>query len=73
MHKLTAMDLDERPRPKGDLASQLATELLDPYSHGELNERIRLIERSNKAPDEKRRMILDLQRQKDLLARRLSA
>ncbi|MBB4614543.1 DUF1192 family protein [Novosphingobium taihuense] len=44
MHKLTAMDLDERPRPKGDLASQLATELLDPYSHDELNERIRLLE-----------------------------
>ena len=40
----TAMDLDERPRPKGDLASRLATELLDPYSHDELNERIRLLE-----------------------------
>ncbi|MES2302629.1 MAG: DUF1192 domain-containing protein [Pseudomonadota bacterium] len=40
----TAMDIDERPRPKGDLASQLAAELLDPYSHHELNERIRLLE-----------------------------
>ena len=38
------MDIDERPRPKGDLASQLATEVLDPYSHDELNERIRLLE-----------------------------
>jgi len=38
------MDIDERPSPKGDLASQLATEVLDPYSHDELNERIRLLE-----------------------------
>jgi len=38
------MELDERPRPKGDLASQLATESLDPYSFDELNERIRLLE-----------------------------
>ena len=38
------MDLDERPRPRGDLASQLATESLDPYSFDELNERIRLLE-----------------------------
>lgn len=38
------MDIDERPRPKGDLASQLAAEVLDPYSHDELNERIRLLE-----------------------------
>lgn len=38
------MDIDERPRPKGDLASQLAAEALDPYSHDELNERIRLLE-----------------------------
>lgn len=38
------MDIDERPRPKGDLASQLAAEVLDPYSHHELNERIRLLE-----------------------------
>lgn len=40
----TAMDLDERPRPKGDLASQLATEVLDPYSHDELDVRIALLE-----------------------------
>jgi uncharacterized small protein (DUF1192 family) len=38
------MDLDERPRPKGDMASLLATESLDPYSHDELGERIRLLE-----------------------------
>lgn len=38
------MDMDERPRPKGDLASQLASELLDPYSHDELNTRIKLLE-----------------------------
>ncbi len=38
------MEIDERPRPKGDLASQLATEMLDPYSHDELNDRIRLLE-----------------------------
>ncbi|NML94673.1 DUF1192 family protein [Novosphingobium olei] len=39
------MDLDERPRPKGDLASQLATEALDPLSRDELDERVRLLER----------------------------
>ncbi len=38
------MEFDERPRPKGDLASQLATEMLDPFSHDELNERIQLLE-----------------------------
>jgi uncharacterized small protein (DUF1192 family) len=38
------MDFDERPRPSGDLASQLATESLDRLSHAELNERIRLLE-----------------------------
>lgn len=38
------MDFDERPRPKGDLANQLASEVLDPFSHQELNERIRLLE-----------------------------
>ena len=38
------MEIDERPRPKGDLASQLATELLDPFSHDELNVRIQLLE-----------------------------
>ncbi|MCX7285719.1 MAG: DUF1192 family protein [Novosphingobium sp.] len=39
------MDLDERPRPQGDLASKLASEVLDPYSHDELNTRIQLLER----------------------------
>lgn len=38
------MDIDERPRPKGDLASQLATEVLDPYSTSELDQRIALLE-----------------------------
>jgi len=38
------MEFDERPRPKGDLASQLAAEPLDSYSHDELNERVRLLE-----------------------------
>lgn len=38
------MDLDERPRPKGNMASLLATEVLDPYSHDELNKRIQLLE-----------------------------
>lgn len=38
------MELDERPRPKGDLASQLALESLDTYSNHELNERIALLE-----------------------------
>ena len=39
-----AMELDERPRPKGDMASQLALETLDSYSHHELDERIALLE-----------------------------
>lgn len=38
------MDLEERPRPRGDLASQLATESLDSLSHDELNSRIGLLE-----------------------------
>lgn len=38
------MELDERPRRKGDLASLLAAELLDSYSHHELGERIALLE-----------------------------
>lgn len=38
------MELDERPRPKGDLASQLAMESLDSYSHHELDERVALLE-----------------------------
>lgn len=42
--KCVSMELDERPRPKGDLASQLALESLDSYSHHELDERISLLE-----------------------------
>lgn len=38
------MDIDERPRPKGDSAGQLATENLAPFSHDELNARIHLLE-----------------------------
>ncbi|MGN3974621.1 DUF1192 family protein [Tsuneonella sp. SYSU-LHT278] len=36
---------DDRPRPKGDAASLLATEDLGPYSQEELSERISLLER----------------------------
>lgn len=39
------MDLDERPRPKGDAASMLASEELAPFSQDELAERIALLER----------------------------
>jgi len=35
---------DDRPRPKGDAAGQLAGESLDSYSVDELNERIQLLE-----------------------------
>ena len=35
---------DERPRPKGDHASHLASEDLAPYSQEELDERIVLLE-----------------------------
>ena len=42
--KCVAMELDERPRRTGDLASQLASESLDSYSHHELAERIALLE-----------------------------
>lgn len=38
------MELDERPRPTGDLASQLASESLDSYSHHELDARVALLE-----------------------------
>ncbi|WP_082697525.1 DUF1192 family protein [Novosphingobium fuchskuhlense] len=38
------MEPDERPRPKGDLASQLASESLGSYSILELNERIAMLE-----------------------------
>jgi uncharacterized small protein (DUF1192 family) len=36
---------DDRPRPRGDAASLLATEDLGPYSQEELSERISLLER----------------------------
>jgi uncharacterized small protein (DUF1192 family) len=39
-----AMDIDDRPRPQGDLASQLATESLDRLSLDELAARIALLE-----------------------------
>lgn len=35
---------EDLPRPKGDAASQLAREPLDPYSQDELGERIALLE-----------------------------
>lgn len=35
---------EDLPRPKGDAASALARELLDPYSQDELDERIALLE-----------------------------
>lgn len=35
---------DDLPRPKGDAASALAKESLDPYSQDELGERIALLE-----------------------------
>ncbi len=38
------MDEDDRPRRRLDFASQLAGELLDPYSQDELGERIGLLE-----------------------------
>jgi uncharacterized small protein (DUF1192 family) len=38
------MDIDDRPRPLGDLASQLARESLDHLSVDELGERIALLE-----------------------------
>lgn len=38
------MDDDDRPRPRGDAASKLATEDLGPYSQDELQKRIRLLE-----------------------------
>lgn len=38
------MEDDDRPRPKGDAASGLADEDLAPYSIGELDERIALLE-----------------------------
>ena len=38
------MDPDDLPRPRGDAAIKLATELLDSYSVDELNVRIQLCE-----------------------------
>jgi uncharacterized small protein (DUF1192 family) len=35
---------EDLPRPKGDAADRLSKESLDPYSHGELAERIELLE-----------------------------
>ena len=35
---------DDLPRPKGDAASLLSKESLDPYSQGELTERIAILE-----------------------------
>ena len=35
---------DDLPRPKGDAASALAKESLDPYSQDELGERIAMLE-----------------------------
>jgi uncharacterized small protein (DUF1192 family) len=35
---------DDRPRPKGDAATQLAKELLDTYSQDELMERVELLQ-----------------------------
>lgn len=38
------MDMDDLPRRKGDLASQLAGESLDALSHDELTARVALLE-----------------------------
>ncbi len=38
------MEDGDRPRPKGDAASRLASEDLAPYSQDELQERIELLE-----------------------------
>lgn len=38
------MEEDDRPRPRGDAASKLASEDLSPYSRDELAERIALLE-----------------------------
>ena len=37
------MDDDDRPRPRGDAASKLASEDLSPYSQDELGERIAVL------------------------------
>ena len=38
------MDAEDLPRPRGDAATKLAGEVLDPYSVDELNTRIELLE-----------------------------
>lgn len=42
---MRGMEDDDRPRPRGDAASALASEDLGPYSQDELTERIHLLER----------------------------
>lgn len=49
------MDDEERPRPRGDMASKLATEDLGPYSQDELAERILLLEREIARVEQHRR------------------
>ena len=39
------MEDEDRPRPRGDAASKLASEDLSPYSQDELSTRIHLLER----------------------------
>lgn len=41
---LSTMDIEERPIPRGDAASQLASEDLAPYSQDELDQRIVMLE-----------------------------
>ncbi|WP_370190338.1 DUF1192 family protein [Qipengyuania sp.] len=55
------MDDDARPRPRGDAASQLATEDLGPYSQDELEMRIALLE-AEIARVEKHRLMAAAQR-----------
>lgn len=55
------MDDDTRPRPRGDAASQLATEDLGPYSQDELEARIALLE-TEIARVEKHRLLAAAQR-----------
>lgn len=55
------MDDDTRPRPRGDAASQLATEDLGPYSQDELEARITLLE-TEIARVEKHRLLAAAQR-----------
>ena len=49
------MDDEERPRPRGDMASKLAAEDLGPYSQDELAERITLLEREIARVEQHRR------------------